>query len=111
MHVYPPVSRFDFAPKHWRQRSGDQWGQDRVRVFVPDNQRHDPKGDFTFKADSRDLITIDLAPIPESWSPAVTVTIKCPTVTGAQRRVKLFLTLVPGLELVDLLPLQEFQLG
>nr|DAV53702.1 MAG TPA: hypothetical protein [Caudoviricetes sp.] len=31
MHVYPPVHRFDFAPKHWRQRSGDQWGQDRDR--------------------------------------------------------------------------------
>ena len=87
MHVYPPVSRFDFAPKHWRQRSGDQWSQDRVRVFVPDSQRHNPRGDFTFKADSRDLITIDLPPIPASWSPAVAVTIKCPTVTGATARI------------------------
>ena len=87
MHVYPPVSRFDFAPKHWRQRSGDQWSQDRVRVFVPDSQRHDPKGNFTFKADSRDLVTINLPPIPASWQPAVTVTIKCPTVTGATARI------------------------
>lgn len=87
MHVYPPVSRFDFAPKHWRQRSGDQWSQDRVRVFVPDAQRHDPKGDFMFKADSKDLVTIDLPPIPASWEPAVAVTIKCPTVTGATARI------------------------
>ena len=87
MHVYPPVSRFDFAPKHWRQRSGDQWTQDKVRVFVPDSQRHDPKGDFTFKADSRDLVTIDLPPIPATWQPAVTVTLKCSTVTGATAKI------------------------
>lgn len=87
MHVYPPVSRFDFAPKHWRQRSGDQWTQDKVRVFVPDDERHAPKGNFTFKADSRDLITVDLPPVPKSWEPAVNVTIKCPTVTGATARI------------------------
>ncbi|RKV68159.1 MAG: hypothetical protein D8B44_04275 [Actinomyces sp.] len=87
MHLYPPVHRFDFAAKHWRQRSGDQWTQDRVRIFVPDAERHHPKGNFTFKADSRDLVTIDLPPIPKSWSPAVTVTIKCPTVTGATARI------------------------
>lgn len=87
MHVYPPVSRFDFAPKHWRQRSGGQWSQDRVRVFVPDAERHRPRGNFTFKADSKDLVTIDLPPIPASWSPAAAVTIKCPTVPGATARI------------------------
>ena len=87
MHVYPPVSRFDFAPKHWRQRSGDQWAQDRVRVFVPDAERHNPLGNFTFKADSHDLVTINLPPIPASWEPAVAVTIKCPTVPGATAKI------------------------
>lgn len=87
MHVYPPVHRFDFAPKHWRQRSGDQWTQDRVRVFVPDAERHDPMGNFEFKADSRDLVTIDLPPVPASWQPAVNVTLKCPTVPGATARI------------------------